>query len=62
MAGVLRVFGKIGQLLGLGLPVAAVVLQLGNAISPSRMLAMLLSAVCCFWIGRLVEGYATRSS
>ncbi|MFZ4732528.1 MAG: hypothetical protein ACOYK7_08335 [Pirellulales bacterium] len=55
-------FGKIGQLLGLGLPVVAVVLQLGNAISASRMLAMLLSAVCCFWIGRLVEGYAGPAS
>ncbi|NBV46079.1 MAG: hypothetical protein EBR86_10700 [Planctomycetia bacterium] len=58
MAGILRAFGKIGQLLGLGLPVVAVILQLGNAISASRMLAMLLAAVSCFWIGRLVEGYA----
>ncbi|MFM8283953.1 MAG: hypothetical protein ACKOCW_10410 [Planctomycetaceae bacterium] len=57
MTAILRTIGKLGQLIGLGLPVMAVMLQLGNAISASRMLAMLLTAVCCFWIGRIVEGY-----
>ena len=56
----MRAIGRFGQLLGLGIPVYAVVLQLGGRLLPSQMLVMLVAAVCCFWIGRILEGYATR--
>ena len=51
-------FGRLGQLLGLGIPCLAVLLELNHAISLGQMLLMLVGAVCCFWIGRIVEGYA----
>ena len=54
----MRAIGRLGQLLGLGLPVFAVVLQLGGRLLPSQMLVMLVAAVCCFWIGRILESYA----
>ncbi|MEI6241562.1 MAG: hypothetical protein WCR51_14345 [Planctomycetia bacterium] len=56
----MRAIGRFGQLLGLGIPVFAVVLQLGGRLLPSQMLVMLVAAVCCFWIGRILEGYASR--
>lgn len=54
----LRAFGRFGQLLGLGLPVFAMILQLNGRIRPSQMLVMLVAAVCCFGIGRILEGFA----
>jgi len=54
----LRAIGRFGQLLGLGIPVFAVLLQLGGRLLPSQMLVMLVVAVCCFGIGRILEGYA----
>jgi hypothetical protein len=51
-------FGRFGQLLGLVIPALAVVLELNHAISLGQMLVMLVGAVCCFWIGRILEGYA----
>lgn len=54
----MRAVGRLGQLLGLGLPALAVVLELNRAISLGQMLVMLVAAVCCFWIGRIVEGFA----
>ena len=56
----MRAIGRVGQLRGLGIPVFAVILQLGGRLLPSQMLVMLVAAVCCFWIGRILEGYATR--
>ena len=50
--------GRFGQLLGLGIPALAVLLELNHAISLGQMLVMLVTAVCCFWIGRIVESYA----
>jgi hypothetical protein len=50
--------GRLGQFLGLTIPAVAVVLELNHAISLGQMLVMLVAAVCCFWIGRLVEGYS----
>ena len=50
--------GRFGQLLGLGLPALAVVLELNRAITLGQMLVMLVAAVCCFGIGRILEGYA----
>ncbi|RLS32379.1 MAG: hypothetical protein DWH79_08320 [Planctomycetota bacterium] len=52
-----RSLGRLGQLLGLVLPALAILLELNRAITLGQMLVMLLAAVCCFWIGRLVEGY-----
>jgi len=55
----MRVIGRLGQFVGLALPPVAILLQLGNTISLGQMLAMLLFAACAFWIGRILEGYAT---
>ena len=46
------------QKLGLVIPPVAIVLQLVNSISLGQMLTMLVAAVCLFWIGRIIEGYA----
>ena len=54
----MKLIGRGGQLVGIVIPCLAVLLQLNQAISASRMLAMLVAAVCCFSIGRIVEGYA----
>ena len=54
----LRAIGRFGQLLGLGIPVFALLLQLGGRLLPSQMLVMLVVAVCCFGIGRILEGYS----
>ena len=50
--------GRLGQFLGLAIPAAAIVLELQRAISLGQILMMLVAAVCCFWIGRILEGYA----
>jgi len=50
--------GRFGQFLGLAIPALAVLLELNRAISLGQMLMMLVASVCCFWIGRIVEGYA----
>ncbi len=54
----LREIGRFGQLLGLGIPVFAMILQLNGRILPSQMLVMLVAAVCLFGIGRILEGFA----
>jgi hypothetical protein len=56
----MAVIGRLGQFLGLMIPAVAILLELNHAISLGQMLVMLVVAVCCFWIGRIVEGY-TRS-
>ena len=53
----MKALGRGGQFLGLALPALAVLLELGHAISLGQMLVMLVAALCCFWIGRIVEGY-----
>jgi hypothetical protein len=53
--------GRLGQFLGLAIPAVAVLLELNRAISLGQMLVMLVAAVCCFWIGRILEGYARSS-
>ncbi|RLS77920.1 MAG: hypothetical protein DWI03_05370 [Planctomycetota bacterium] len=58
----MRSIGRLGQMLGLGLPALAVVLELNRSISLGRMLVILVAAVCCFWIGRILEGLASSSS
>lgn len=37
----------------------AIVLELAHAISLGQMLVGLVFFGCLFWIGRIVEGYAT---
>lgn len=54
----IRMIGKAGQWLGLTVPAVAVLLELNHRISLGQMLMMLVAAVCCFWIGRILEGYA----
>ena len=50
--------GRLGQLLGLGIPAVAIMLELNHAISLGQMLMMLVASVCCFWIGRILESYS----
>ena len=52
--------GRLGQFLGLTIPAVAILLELNHAISLGQMLVMLVAALCCFWIGRIIEGYARR--
>jgi hypothetical protein len=54
----MRGLGRGLQYLGLTLPPVAMAMQLAEAISLGQMLTMLLAAVCCFGIGRIVEGYS----
>jgi hypothetical protein len=54
----MRGLGRGLQVLGLVLPPLAMVMQLAEAVSLGQMLTMLLAAVCCFGIGRIVEGYS----
>ena len=54
----LQAIGKAGQLLGLTVPAVAILLELNHRISLGRMLMLLVAAVCCFWIGRILEGYS----
>ena len=64
----MRAFGRLLQRIGLILPPIAIVLQLlpgdaagGTAISLGQMLVMLVAGVCCFFIGRIIEGYSSHS-
>ena len=50
--------GRVGQFLGLALPAVAILLELNHAISLGQMLMLLVAAICCFWIGRILEAYA----
>ena len=54
----MRGIGRLGQFLGLALPALAILLELNHAISLGQMLMLLVAAVCCFGIGRILEGYA----
>jgi hypothetical protein len=55
----MRVIGRLGQLAGLVVPALAVILELNHSISLGQMLVMLVFAACVFWIGRILEGYAS---
>jgi len=54
----MRQVGKFGQMVGLTLPAVAVILELAGRITSGPMLGMLVFSVCCFAIGRILEGYA----
>ena len=55
----MRLAGRFGQFLGLAIPAVAVLLELNRQISLGQMLTMLVAAVCCFAIGRILEGLAS---
>jgi hypothetical protein len=50
--------GRLAQMVGLVLPGCAIILELNHRITLGQMLVMLVASVCCFWIGRIIEGYA----
>jgi hypothetical protein len=54
----MKALGRFAQFGGLVLPALAIVLELNHRITLGQMLVMLVAAVCCFGIGRIVEGYA----
>ena len=54
----MRSLGRGLQVLGLGLPPLAMIMQLSETISLGQMLTMLVASVCVFLIGRIMEGYA----
>ncbi len=54
----MKALGRCGQFLGLALPALAILLELNRTISLGQMLVMLVAAVCCFAIGRILEAYA----
>ncbi|MEX2122154.1 MAG: hypothetical protein WD847_21420 [Pirellulales bacterium] len=56
----MRTLGRSLEVLGLILPPLAIIFQLAERISLGQMLIMLVSAVCLFGIGRIVEGYAGK--
>ncbi len=53
----MRVIGRLGQLIGLGLPALAVMLELSGRITSGPMLGMLVFSICCFSIGWIIERY-----
>jgi hypothetical protein len=56
----MQFIGRVLQMVGLGLPPLSIVLQLQQTIDVRTMLVMLVSGVCAFYLGRLVEGYAAK--
>ena len=54
----MRSIGRLGQLVGLTVPALAVMMELTGRITSGPMLGMLVFSVCCFAIGRILEGYA----
>jgi hypothetical protein len=54
----MRPFARMLMFLGLSIPPLSIVMQLIEAITLGQMLTMLVAAVCCFAIGRILEGYA----
>jgi len=56
----MRALGKFLQIVGLVLPLAAILAQLSASISTGQMLTFLVAAVSAFWLGRILEGFAQR--
>jgi hypothetical protein len=54
----MKAVGKLGQMIGLTVPALAVVMELSGRITSGPMLGMLVFSICCFVIGRILEGYA----
>jgi hypothetical protein len=60
MMRLLKTLGRVGQFAGLSIPFLGVGLELADVIRPAVLLMMLVMAVACFWLGRLVEGLSSR--
>lgn len=64
----MRVLGRWMQIIGLTLPPISILLNWMPIDSSGRtllsgvgqMLAMLVAALCLFWMGRIIEGYAKK--
>lgn len=54
----MKTVGRLGQVIGLTVPALAVMMELTGRITSGPMLGMLVFSVCCFVIGRILEGYA----
>ena len=54
----MRPIARLLQVAGLTIAFVAIILELSHTISLGQMLVMLVAAVCCFWIGRILEGFA----
>ena len=52
--------GRLLQIGGLSLPILAIVMQVMEQVTVGQMLAMWVAAMCMFYIGRIMEGYARR--
>jgi hypothetical protein len=48
------------QIVGLALPILAILLQVTETVTVGKMLVMWVAAMCIFYIGRILEGYARR--
>jgi hypothetical protein len=53
-----RSLGRLLQIVGLSLPILAILMQVMEQITVGQMLVMWAAAMCMFYIGRIVEGYA----
>jgi hypothetical protein len=53
-----RSLGRLLQIVGLSLPILAIVMQVMEQVSVGQMLVMWVAAMCTFYIGRIMEGYA----
>lgn len=53
----MRAIGRLMQFAGLTVPPVSIFLQLVESITLWQMLTMLVASVCCFGIGRILEGY-----
>ena len=61
----MRSIGRLLQIFGLVLLPLAMYMQLSDVLQErigiDRMLIMLICGAAAFWLGRIIEGYATRS-
>ena len=57
----MRMIGRTSQMIGLVLPPLAIGLQLADSdFSVGQMLTMLALGVSAFYLGRIIEGYASQ--
>jgi len=54
----MRLLGRLMEMLGLALPLLAIVLQLAQRITVGQMLIMLVAALSMFYLGRMIQGYS----
>ena len=54
----MRLLGRLMEILGLALPLLAIVLQLAQRITVGQMLIMLVAALSMFYLGRMIQGYS----